>query len=397
MNKSPDRDVAIVVGLCAHGLSVARALGRRGIVTYALESNDRLPGFVTRSATVLAANEINGPGVVQALLSVRDEIASELPPVLLLTNDNMVRQVGTHWDSLKGLYRLSWSHARDPILSLLLKSNLEKRCSDVGLNYPRSWVITDASSEALAEGILTFPVIVKPVKPLGGFKTRLAGTRQQLMQLVDEFHADLPLLVQQWIEGDDSRLQFSALYLDEGKVLGRFDGRKLRSSPPTLGQTVVAESFPDDEVFQATHDFFSGLALSGPVSLEFKRDRSGDLWVIEPTVGRTDYWLPVCIANGIDLPSLEFGHVTGRAPAPATQRSTHIWYDTERDVPCALRLLLRDPQKVIRHFPVFPFLDTGDLRPFWRSLVVLGRETIARVVRAARRFIHRRPVARFGT
>ena len=41
---------AVVVGLCAHGLAVARSLGRNGVQVHALEANDTLPGTATRHA-----------------------------------------------------------------------------------------------------------------------------------------------------------------------------------------------------------------------------------------------------------------------------------------------------------------------------------------------------------
>jgi predicted ATP-grasp superfamily ATP-dependent carboligase len=98
-----------------------------------------------------------------------------------------------------------------------------------------------------------------------------------------------------------------------------------------MGHTTVAEPVRDDAIYNASHRFFEGLNLTGPVSLELKRDARGTPWVIEPTVGRTDFWLGCCIANGVDLPYLEYCHQAG-LPLPSTkQRHRYVWVNAERD------------------------------------------------------------------
>ncbi|MBK8890530.1 MAG: hypothetical protein IPN75_09040, partial [Dechloromonas sp.] len=95
-----------------------------------------------------------------------------------------------------------------------------------------------------------FPMIIKPVRPLGGFKTFLPTNADELLRWTDIHQPDLPFMAQRFIPGDDRAIYFSALYLDAGKVLARFDGHKLRSRP--LGHTTIAESFRNEEVYRQT-------------------------------------------------------------------------------------------------------------------------------------------------
>jgi predicted ATP-grasp superfamily ATP-dependent carboligase len=363
---------AVVVGLCAHGLAIARNLADHGVAVHAVEANAALPGTRTRMATTHLVGDINSASLIDHLLVVRRRIASSDKPVLFLSNDNMVRCVAENWPRLSDDYSLSWSQSCGTIKHLLSKSALQARCERVGLNYPRSLVINSLEDlSALREGF-DFPLVIKPVTPLGAFKVRRFERLSDLREFVREVETSVPLLVQQWIDGSDETLLFCALLLHEGEALARFEGRKLASFPPALGQTLAAEPCPANDVFEVTRRFFDGLKLSGPVSLEVKRDKNGKLWVIEPTVGRTDYWVPVCIGNGIELPYLEYSAVLGMPRAAPVAGRTRCWYDTEKDPLCYLRLMLQRQCSTWR--ALFPYLRFGDVGPFVRAArLMLGK------------------------
>ncbi len=375
---------AVVVGACGHGLALVRALHAEHVPTLVLEANLQQPGALTRLATVVHAPDINGEALVDALLALRARIECPGAPVLLLTNDTMVRTVGQHWLRLAAAYRLSWSACRDRLLPLQEKANLESRCAETGLHYPKSRLLQGADDIDAVLAELSFPIIVKPVRPLSRFKTSQPADRGQLAELVARHGADLPFLVQEFIPGDDTHIYFSALYLDEGRVLARFDGHKLRSRP--LGHTSIAEPWPDDEVHAQTLRFFDGLALSGPVSLELKRDGQGRLWVIEPTVGRTDFWLGLCTVNGVNLPAAEYAQQTGRSRPAPSQRREALWFNEERDPFGPLWLRWRSglaPRRGLRRSHLF--LHGNDLRPATAFLRRFGRHAITAIGRRLRR------------
>ena len=359
---------AVVVGLCAHGLAVARSLGRNGVQVHALEANDTLPGTATRHAVLHSARDVNGAGLIDALLELRPRLGNRAgSPVLFLTNDNMVSVVADAWPRLADHYRLSWSHCRETISALVLKSSLRAHCHRAGLPYPRTWQLEHPGAAAELAPQLSFPLIAKPVRPLRGFKVRVLRSRTDVERLAREFPAEFPVLVQDWIPGDESRLSFCALYLDRGRVVARFDGRKLRERP--MGHTTVAEPAPDPAAFDAALRFFEGLELSGPVSLELKRDPGGMPWVIEPTVGRTDFWLGCCIANGVDLPYLEYRHQAGLALPRTRQRHRYVWVNAERDPLSLLWYAGQVTRRVVSQRPVaLLYWARDDIKPCLRSL-----------------------------
>ncbi len=356
---------AVVVGACGHGLALIRALHAHAVPVIVLEANHALPGVRTRLAQVHMVPSIHGEDLVDTLAALRQTIDCPGSPVLFLTNDSMVRTLGKHWPTLQGQYALSWAASRERLTPLLDKPTLELRCREAGVAYPATFVLRHRSEVAAAAQEIGFPMIAKPAQPLSGFKTALPGSVAELQALVDRFEGDLPFLVQQFIPGDDRSIFFSALYLDRGRELARFDGHKLRSRP--MGHTSIAESFADDTVHAQTRLFFDGLDLSGPVSLEFKRDAEGRLWVIEPTVGRTDFWIGLCIENGVNLLYVEYCHQAGLALPAQTQRDEAVWFNEERDPTGRLWLTGSQPPSLGRRRATYVYLhgpDPGPARAF---------------------------------
>jgi D-aspartate ligase len=364
-NASP----AVVVGLCAHGLAVARALARNQVEVHALEAVRALPGCATRVATVHHVEEVNGPGVVGALQALREQLSHIDNPVLFLTNDNMVREVAIGWERLAGGYRLSWSDCRETVLALLDKAHLEGFYRAAGLHYPRSVVVrNEADLSALADWPHK-PLIVKPSRPMSAFKVKLVESLDEIGLLMRVYRADLPFVVQQFVGGDDTRLSFSSLYLSRGEPVARFDTHKLRSTPPAQGMATVAEPRIDEEVYQLVLRLSRKLRLSGPLSQEFKRDETGRLWAIEPTVGRTEFCVDCATANGVNLPYVEYCDQAGLPTPRTSQLARRVWINTERDPPALFWyvgrcLSKRSWLRAIR----FPYLDAEDPRPWLAAL-----------------------------
>jgi predicted ATP-grasp superfamily ATP-dependent carboligase len=324
--------------------------------------------------------DINGEGLVHTLLKLADTAGNAERPVLLLTNDRMVEVVGRHAETIARHYRLSWAHTADALVPLLGKDRIEARCRETGLNYPRSLLLTDFADAPRQLATLDFPVIAKPTRPVSAFKTQVAQSVEAFLAARPRMEKSMPLLVQEFISGDDRVIRFGALYLDRGRVLARFEGRKLRSRP--MGHTTIAVPEPDDAIHALAVRFFDGLELSGPVSLELKQDPDGRYWVIEPTLGRSDFWAGLCAANGVDLAFIEYRAQTGEALPAVVQRRTHLWINGERD-PGALAWLLRHaPAQLFSHWPRGVYFDLRDPRPW---LLALGRFLGAMPLRAMRK------------
>jgi D-aspartate ligase len=335
-----------------------------GVRVIGLEANRELPGTRTRCAEIRIVPDINGPG----LLATLNELAPTFGPagaVLFLTNDRMVETLGTRVEALSRSYRLSWARAANAVLPLLRKDEIEGRSRQTGLNYPSTRVVATEASLALVDE-LRYPVIVKPTRPISAFKTLLADSGEALRRLRSTIVAGLPVIAQEFIPGDDRTIRFAALYLHEGDVVARFEGRKLRSRP--MGHTTIAVSERDDRLHALALQFFAGLRMSGPVSLELKRAPDGSDWVIEPTVGRTDFWVGLCIANGVNLPLIEYRSEAFGERRAASQGDSHLWVNGERDPAAVAWLLQHAPKTLLTRRVRGVFASSTDPQPFVAAL-----------------------------
>jgi D-aspartate ligase len=378
----PNSAKAIIVGLCAHGLALVRALSDAGVGVIAVETNNRLPGCRTNKATVVELPDVNGGGLVDGLVELAETHRFDQPPVLFLTNDRMVRRVAKGWPVLQQHFRLSWGDSVEQVVRYLDKRHIENRCNAAGILYPKTMILEEIAQDIQS---VRYPAILKPANPLGEFKAVIVEDESELLQTADRYSASLPFIVQDWVAGPDSSLLVCAMILDRGRVSARFDGRKLSSYPPGTGQTSIMECRHDDRVYEVARSFFSGLGIDGPVSIEVKKSPAGELFVIEPTVGRTDYFLDAMTRNGVNLPFFEFMLATGHSETSAAAEDRAVWFDTERDRTCFLRSLSSLFKNGRIRRPVFPYARWDDIRPFLtglrKAVPDVSRSIIRRIVR----------------
>jgi predicted ATP-grasp superfamily ATP-dependent carboligase len=275
----------------------------------------------------------------------------------------MVREVAGNAASLATHYRWSWQETAPEILRLLNKQHLPEACMGREVLFPATATLSGPQDVEAVVATVPMPAMVKPAWPLGSFKAQVVRSTTELEQLVRDYSRSLPFVAQQWIDGTVETLRFGVAYLDRGRVLASFEGRKAYAGSDGLGQATTMEPWPDPAVRDATIEFLRDRELSGPVAVEFKRGADGRLWMIEPNVGRTEYCVDVCIGNGFDLPWLEYCHVVGMGLPPVANYNRRIWFDCDRDRLSWLRYLARHPTDVRAYRPMFPFVGHGDPGP----------------------------------
>lgn len=375
---------ALVLGADSHGLATIRALARCGIPTYVADHATDQPGLSSRYlAGRYTLPHFNTPDFPAALAKLRKQLNMYSEVVLLAINDRQVEQIARHVELLAPLYKIAWLPQAATVLELLRKDALEARARAQGLNYPKSLVIRKPGDASVIESQFEFPVILKPVRPLSAFKTEIAQSYADLRLLLDKHQSSLPILAQEYIAGGDESIFFGALTLHEGQIIQSMVGRKIASHPPARGQTLVAQTHDEPEVVHLAARFFDGLGLSGVASLELKRDRLGRFWVIEPTLGRSDFWVELCIGAGYNQPLHEYLLAVDQPPSlrsePATLRAS-VWYDTER-APLAYvqhRLGLLGTRRPAGMRTLFPYLGQNDWHPWMLATAHMLRTRLAR-------------------
>src|SRR4029077_557792 len=102
--------------------------------------------------------------------------------------------------------------------------------------------------------------------------------------------------------------------------------------PPLVGGTASCVSAPAvrDELIALTDAFFERVGFVGLGSMEYKRDiRDGRFYMVEPTVGRTDYQEEVATLNGVNIPYAAYRAEIGYSDSFAnSMRPPRIWRDS---------------------------------------------------------------------
>jgi predicted ATP-grasp superfamily ATP-dependent carboligase len=364
-----NNNAALVIGLCSHGLSITRALASKGIDVFCIEKDFSLPGTKTNKCReIIRIENYESECLLKFLKNNTGKFSSYDHVVLFPSNDKHVKFITENIDKIPSLYKVSWSNCTDTIGKLLEKKNIESASLEKNLNYPNSRVFSCDDIPLTGDFDFSFPTIIKPNAPLSSFKTEIAKNINELKEILVNHKNESPLLVQEYVRGADTSIYFCALIYKDGVELSHLCGRKIKSYPLARGQTTIAETVIADDVYEVARKFFSGLNITGPVSLEIKKDPDGKIWIIEPTVGRTDFWSELCIAAGFNLPYIEYCIATESSEIIDKNYTDIMWYDSEKS-PTSYFEDIYNYKKIWPKGkkPVFSYFKADDIKPFLTS------------------------------
>ena len=323
---------AIVVGLDLNGLGVVRSLGAARIPVIAIDTEPGKPTCTTRYASVRRAPALEGPPLVEALLRVREGLAEN--PVLLLTQEGSVATVSAERARLADAFRFSMPG--DALMRQLGdKLGFQALAEGLGFSLPRAVRLGHGMAATLSD--LRFPCVLKPVSKDAEYARRFrkayrVSVPDEALGLWEEMRTVAPeVIVQEWIEGGDGDVYFCLQYRPpHGGSVTSFVGRKLRQWPPLVGGTACCVPAPEHaaELLAITDRFFSAVDFIGPCSMEYKRDRrDGTFYMVEPTVGRTDFQEEVATLNGVNIPLAAYRGERGLPPPAPRSRRACGWRD----------------------------------------------------------------------
>jgi D-aspartate ligase len=350
---------AIVAGAGLNGLGVARSLGAGGVPVAVIDCAPG-PALDSRFARVAIGNapERSTRAFLEAIVALARRLGGR--PVLVLTQEATVAATCDHPGALGHAVRHVAPDAATTRL-LLCKLRTQARAEAMGFPVPRTLRLTSPACVEAARA-LRFPIVLKPAQ-----KSELWESRHRKAYRLEAFHelaafygamphGAPPVVVQEWVEGDDADVWFTLVWRD-GRGAGQaFTGRKLRQWPPNVGGTASCAPAPPAvaaELEAMTERFLSEVGCPGLASIEFKRDRrTGRFLMIEPTVARTDFQEEVATLNGVNLPLAAYRGMLG-LPLPPVHPPARgvIWRDAQGDARSAAaqpHLALPDETRAMR-------------------------------------------------
>jgi len=321
------RPAAVIVGLEANGLGVARALAAGGVPCIGLTPPGWNPCRRTRTCHVVDVAAWTEDDCIAGLLAIGAALDDKAP--LLITKDEPVLWIARHREELSEFYEINLP-SDDVIRMLMSKRAFVKRAQVEGWPVPRTWFLDDASDFHAHRSEFVYPCILKPQIKNSAFRSHApwkafrAESERDLVaayEMVAQWEPEV--VVQEWIPGEDERVAFCLSYCDRaGQPLALFAGRKLRQWPIDCGNTALAEPAPAvwaGPLVELTRRIFRQVRFNGLGSVEFKMRPGTDEPVItEPTVGRTNYQNEIAVLNGVNIPLIAYHDLAG-LPLPAAK------------------------------------------------------------------------------
>lgn len=299
---------AVVVGSGLNALGIVRSLAVAGVPVHLLYS-DIDAAVHSRFGSRQRIERTDGQVLISALQEI-GKSASDAP-VLYLTEEKTVLTVSERRDEVLPYFRIVLP-AHDTLTALMHKQGFQQMAGELGAPIPQAVYLRSESDLAALAG-LKYPCVLKPaVKDYAyGAKFQKAYVVQTPDEAAELYRQIAPtlsdLIVQEWIEGSDSDIYFCLQYIAaDGSTVASFVGRKVRSWPPRIGGTASCTAAPEyqEKLSALTTEFFRQVGFVGMGSMEYKRDpRDGEFYMVEPTVGRTDYQEEVATIHGTNIPA----------------------------------------------------------------------------------------------
>ena len=264
-------------------------------------------------------------------------------PVLFPQTDGDLLCVSRHREALAEAYDFLLADA-ELVEALVNKAGFATLAAQAGLPVPASQML-DVGTARVDDVRLEPPLVLKPLvrrhakwralEPAA--KAIHVASRDELARLWPRLvGADLPVLIQDEVPGDEARIESYHAYVDaDGRLVAGFTGRKIRTLPLRYGHSsaVVITSAPEVEALG--RDVLERLGVRGVSKVDFKRDDDGGLCLLEVNPRFTLWHHPAAVA-GLNIPALVHADLSN-APRPAFGRARPgvTWCHARYDVRAA--------------------------------------------------------------
>lgn len=317
--KSEDRvDLpwAVVLHIAYTGYGVVRSLYDYGIPIVAFQKDNSPP----EAKSSLVRDIINFDDDRDLLNKLVDFSKSKSQkPVLFITSDVYVEFFLEHRSVIEEHFLIDYPSS-ETVSLLLNKDEFVEFAVENNFRIPKSFKVTSVPCLEGIKDTIVFPAIVKPYNKSAQWlaakldKAYMVYNWDELLALYQKVcDVESCLLMQEWIPGPDSNIEFCLTYFDsKSECLASFTGAKIRQWPVGTGSTATAKKTENPIVRKDTLDLFKLLGYKGFGSVEYKKHEiTGDYYIMEPTVGRPNQQSYITTVNNLNIPLKAYCSLTG--------------------------------------------------------------------------------------
>ena len=310
-----------------NGLATVRALGRRGVPVHvvALRTSPQIASASRYCRSLTLAAELS---------TLHESLVGFEPGALLyVDNDPMLKALAPHAEALAERFALVEEIGAAPRLT---DKDFQVRVArQAGIAVPRTW--SPASWDELESLATKKRLIAKPASRRLGFKALIASDTAQLAAMLRARNAaPADVLVQEFIEGDDSQIYAGLCYRARSReqcfVLS---ARKLRQTQPGAGVMAVGQVTDTPQVREMTRRLVKAAGARGVFSTEFKLDAGDGRWYFIEWNPRPAYFQSIGWKAGFDLAWLAYcdhADPARLAGMDSAFSGTHYWVNLHGDL-----------------------------------------------------------------
>lgn len=382
--ESVEPTAAVILGLSANGLSIARSLGRKGIPVIGLETNTQEPGTYSRFLKKMQVipDPINKEDeFILALSSLGKRLGKK--SVLFTTADGYIAAVSKHREELKKYFYLILP-THELVEGLLDKKSTAHLAQKYNITHPRTYVIHNLQELRKIASSIDFPCIIKPrLSHLWKlqYDAQKVVIAKDASELIDAFSKiqdkALEVVLQEIVPGPDANIyEFMAYCNRNAKPEAYFCCRKIRQYPPHFGVGCFAESINAPSVIALGLSLLEQIHYQGLVHLEIKIDSHTQQPALLEANLRTSFIGELSVASGIDLPYIAYcdqiNFQSGHKKTVANFTPGVKLVNLELDLGSFFRLWKNGELGVFAWISsymakkwAFVYFAADDLKPFW--------------------------------
>jgi predicted ATP-grasp superfamily ATP-dependent carboligase len=327
----------IILGGEANALSVARELGRLGVMVY-LTAEPDCAARHSRYCRWLALGPDDDLETAWTQFLLGPESDQLRGAVVLSCSDAGIQVLARHRDALLRRFRLDESNPAAQ-LAMLDKLTTYQSARAAGVPTPGFWEVSAREQLMALRDQITFPLMIKPrlshvFEEHFRRKHVIVADFDQLLSVLDvTSSANVDVLLMEHIPGGDCQLCSYYTYLDErSQSQFHFTKRIIRRYPAGMGLACYHVTDWIPEIIPLAQKLFESVGLRGVANVEFKLDpRDGQYKLIECNARFTAANCLVS-ASGLKLSTYVYNRITGRPLPPMEhyRKGLRLW-DPIRD------------------------------------------------------------------